>query len=138
MFLAAKPGRASIAQVAEFFRISRDHVAKVVQTLARLEYVRSIRGIGGGIELLARPEEIRIGKVIRDFEGAMHLLECIGVDNICVVQGRCRLKRVLAEAERLQMDYLDSVRLTDVIQPGGQLLDITGPATNETIGVIEV
>lgn len=138
MFLAARPGRASIGQVAEFFRISKDHVAKVVQTLARLEYVRSIRGIGGGIELLKRPEEIRIGQVIRDFEGSMHLLECVGVENICVVQGRCRLKRVLAQAERLQMDYLDSVLLTDVIQPGGQLLDITGPGPDGTIGVIEV
>jgi Rrf2 family nitric oxide-sensitive transcriptional repressor len=138
MFLAARPGRGSIGQVAEFFRISKDHVAKVVQALARLEYVRSIRGIGGGIELLRRPEEIRIGQVIRDFEGPLHLLECVAVENVCVVQPRCRLKHVLAKAERLQMDYLDSVRLSDVIEPGGQLLDITGPSPDGTIGVIEV
>jgi hypothetical protein len=36
------------------------------------------------------------------------------------------------------MDYLDSVRLSEVVQPGGQLLDITGPATGELIGVIQV
>ena len=138
MFLAARPGRSSIGQVAEFFQISKDHVAKVVQTLARLEYVRSIRGIGGGIELLRKAEDIRIGQVIRDFEGATHLLECVGVENICVIQPTCRLKGVLAEAERRQMEYLDSVRLTDVVQPGGQLLEITGPATGQTIGVIEV
>jgi Rrf2 family nitric oxide-sensitive transcriptional repressor len=138
MYLAARPGRASIAQVAEFYRISKDHVAKVVQALARLEYVRSIRGSGGGIELLRRPEEIRIGQVIRDFEGATYLLECVAVENVCVIQPGCKLKGVLAQAERLQMDYLDSVRLTDVVQTGGQLLEITGPATNGTIGVIEV
>ena len=138
MFLAARPGRANIGQVAEFFRISKDHVAKVVQTLARLEYVRSIRGIGGGIELLRRPKEIHIGQVIRDFEGSMHLLECVGVENVCVIQPGCHLRHVLAKAERLQMDYLDSVLLIDVIQPGGQLLDITGPAPDGTIGAIEV
>jgi Rrf2 family nitric oxide-sensitive transcriptional repressor len=138
MFLAARPGRGSIAQVAAFFHISKDHVAKVVQTLARLGYVRSIRGIGGGIELLKKAEEIRIGQVIRDFEGSTHLLECVAVENVCVIQAGCRLKGVLAKAERLQMDYLDSVRLTDVVQPGGQLLEITGPSTDGTIAVIEL
>jgi Rrf2 family nitric oxide-sensitive transcriptional repressor len=138
IFLAGKPGRASIGQVAEFFRISKDHVAKVVQSLARLQYVRSVRGIGGGIELLKQPDEIRIGGVIRDFEGSMHLLECVDVANVCVIQPGCRLRGVLARAEQLQMDYLDSVRLSDVVQPGGQLLEITGPTRDGLIGVIEV
>ncbi len=138
IFLAAKPGRASIGQVAEFYRISKPHVAKVVQALARLEYVRSIRGIGGGIEMLKQPDQISIGRVIRDFEGSMHLLECVGVPNICVIQPGCKLRGVLAQAERLQMDYLDGVRLTDVVQPGGQLLEITGPSQGGTIGVFEV
>jgi len=138
MFLAAKPGRGSIGQVAEFFRISKDHVAKVVQNLARLEYVRSIRGIGGGIELLKRPDDIRVGQVLRDFEGSMQLLDCVATENLCVIQPGCRLRRVLAEAQRLQMDYLDSVRLSDVVQPGGQLLEITGPPSGGPIGVFEV
>jgi Rrf2 family nitric oxide-sensitive transcriptional repressor len=138
IFLAGKPGRASIGQVAEFFRISKDHVAKVVQSLARLEYVRSIRGIGGGIELLKKPDDIQIGRVIRDFEGSMHLLECVGVQSVCVIQPGCRLRGVLARAEQLQMDYLDSVRLSDVVQPGGQLMDITGLPNDGLIGVIEV
>jgi Rrf2 family nitric oxide-sensitive transcriptional repressor len=50
----------------------------------------------------------------------------VGRDNVCVIQPGCRLRGVLARAEKLQMDYLDSVRLTDVVQPGGQLLEIVG------------
>lgn len=129
IFLAGKPGRASVGQVAEFFRISKDHVAKVVQSLVRLGYVRSVRGIGGGIELLRKPDEIRVGQVIRDFESHTYLLECVAVENVCTIQPGCRLRGVLAQAEKLQMDYLNSVRLSDVVQPGGQLLEITrGPA----------
>ena len=134
IFLAGKPGRASVGQVAEFFCISKDHVAKVVQALSRLGYLRSIRGIGGGIELLKRSEEIRVGQVILDFEGNMNLLECVGVENVCVIQPGCRLKKVLAKAEKLQMDYLHSVRLSDIVVPGGQLLEIT----DGTIGVIVI
>ena len=125
IFLAGKPARASVAQIAEFFQISRDHVAKVVQSLVRFGYVRSIRGQGGGIELVKQPDEIRVGQVILDFEGNMHLLECVAINNICVIQPGCRLKGVLAQAEKIQLDYLQSVRLSDVVRPGGQLLEIT-------------
>ena len=124
IFLAGKPGRATIGQVAEFFAISKDHVAKVVQQLARLGYIRSIRGIGGGLELARRPHQITVGQVVLDFEGNMHLLECIGVDGICTIQPACRLRGVLAEAERLQVEYLLGVRLSDVVKPGGQLVEL--------------
>ena len=125
IYLAGKPGRASVAQVAEFFEISKDHVAKVVQRLAKLGYIRGIRGIGGGIELRKKPAEVRVGQVILDFEGGMNLLECVSTENVCVIQPGCRLRKVLAQAEQLQMEYLNSVKLSDVVKPGGQLLEIT-------------
>jgi Rrf2 family nitric oxide-sensitive transcriptional repressor len=126
LFLAGNPGRASARAVAEFYQISRDHVAKVVQALARLGYVRSTRGVGGGIELARRPEEIRVGQVILDFEGDMHLLQCVGTANVCIIQPGCRLRSVLATAEQIQVDYLQTVKLSDIVQPGGRLLEITG------------
>jgi Rrf2 family nitric oxide-sensitive transcriptional repressor len=140
LYLAARPGRTSVRQVAEFYRISKDHVAKVVQSLARLGYVRSIRGIGGGIELLKSLDEIRIGQVILDFEGSMSLLECVGVANICVIQPGCRLRSVLAQAENVQMDYLNSVRLSDIVGPPGELLAITDGSTEKDapLGVITI
>lgn len=127
IYLAGKPGRASAAEVAGFYRISKDHVAKVVQSLARLGYVRSIRGVGGGIELAREPDEVRVGQVIVDFEENMHLLECVGTPNVCTIQPGCKLRAALAQAERLQLDYLNTVRLSDIVRPGGQLLEITGP-----------
>lgn len=117
LFLATRPGRASVGQVAEFYGISRDHVAKVVHQLARLGYVRSTRGVGGGIELGRPPDQIHLGDCILALEGNMHLLECVAVPNVCVIQPTCRLKHVLAEAERIQVDYLRSVRLSDLL-PG--------------------
>jgi Rrf2 family transcriptional regulator, nitric oxide-sensitive transcriptional repressor len=117
MFLASRktPKRATIAEVARFFKISVPHVAKVVNLLARLEYVRSVRGIGGGIELGRTPAEIRVGEVVLAFEGNVHLLECVGTDKVCIIQDHCKLRNVLAKAERLQLDYLNQVRLADVI-----------------------
>ena len=117
MFLASKKAqpRATIADVAGFFQISEAHVAKVVNQLARVGFVRSIRGAGGGIELGRAPAEIRIGEIILAFEGNMHLLECVSTENVCVIQNHCKLRTVLAKAEQLQFEYLNDVRLTDVL-----------------------
>jgi Rrf2 family transcriptional regulator, nitric oxide-sensitive transcriptional repressor len=115
IYLAVAQGRSTVADLAGFYGISAAHVAKVVNQLARLGYVRSIRGVGGGIELGRRPEEIPLGDVILAFEGNMHLLECIGMDDVCVIQPFCKLKSVLAEAERIQMDYLRGVTLAEVL-----------------------
>lgn len=128
IYLAGRPERTQIDQVAKFYRISTHHVAKVAHQLARWGYVRSIRGVGGGIELARRPEEIRVGEIVQASEGKLHLLECIGVENVCVIQPACKLRGVLARAEQLQMDYLNSVRLSDVVRPAGQLVDLLPPA----------
>jgi len=117
MYLAGADRRTKVAEIAEFFDISRDHVAKVTQRLARLGYIRAIRGAGGGLELAREPKEIQLGSVISDFEGTLQLLECVdAAEIICRIQPSCRLREVLAKAEKLQKDYLDGIRLSDVVQ----------------------
>src|SRR5262245_37532373 len=103
MFLVSKKTktRGTIADVAGFFAISEAHVAKVVNQLARHGFVRSIRGVGGGIELGRDPAHIRVGEVIAAFEGKMHYLECVESDQpVCVIQDHCKLRNVFAKAER--------------------------------------
>ena len=62
---------------------------------------------------------------LRTAEGNLRLLECVAAENICVIQPGCRLRSVLAEAERRQIDYWNSVKLSDIVRPGGRLLEIT-------------
>ena len=114
MYLATTGERATAAQVAQLYGVSTNHMAKVVNQLARFGYVRSIRGIGGGIELAKQPGDIRLGEVIEAFEGNMHMLDCVATENVCAIESFCKLKGALAEAERIQSAYLNSVTLADV------------------------
>ena len=86
MYLASVSNRATIAEVSDFFSIPAPNVAKVVNQLARLGYVRSVRGIGGGIELATATDDVTIGEIVEAFEGSLHLLECVGTDDVCVIQ----------------------------------------------------
>jgi Rrf2 family nitric oxide-sensitive transcriptional repressor len=115
LYLASKPGRSTVADVAGFYGISAHHVGKVVHQLGRLGYVRNHRGPGGGMELARRPGEITVGRVVLDFEGNLHLLDCVETPGLCVIQPGCTLRRVFAEAERRQLEYLNDVTLESLL-----------------------
>jgi Rrf2 family nitric oxide-sensitive transcriptional repressor len=121
MYLGSRDDRATVSEIAEFYRISAAHIAKVVHQLGRLGYVRNLRGVGGGVELGRPVADIRVGEVILAFEGNMHLLECVGTEGVCKIESFCKLKSVLARAERVQMDYLNGVTLLDVLPTRAQL-----------------
>jgi Rrf2 family nitric oxide-sensitive transcriptional repressor len=138
MYLATRSERQTVQNVASFFQISETHIGKVVHQLARMGYVRSVRGVGGGLELAKSPDEISIGEIIRAVEGNLHLLECIGLENVCVIQQHCKLRTVLNHAERIQLDYLNSVRLSDVLPFGTPALNIAGTSMRPRVSTVKL
>ncbi|RMG39973.1 MAG: Rrf2 family transcriptional regulator [Planctomycetota bacterium] len=129
MLLATWQRRATVAEIAAFFGISQAHVARVVNLLARHGFIRSIRGVGGGIELNRSPESVTIGEVIAAFEGNLHLLDCVGSEGVCLIESFCKLRGVLRQAERVQWEYLNSVTLQDVLPTPRQLQRVKPPGT---------
>lgn len=125
IFLAARqPRRCQITEIADFFGISRDHLAKAVRRLSQAGYIRTLRGVGGGLELARPAEEIAIGEVIQQMEGKLSLLDCTAVNNVCRIQPGCRLRTVLQEAERRQLEYLNSVSLSEIAPAGEDLVQL--------------
>jgi Rrf2 family nitric oxide-sensitive transcriptional repressor len=115
LYLAQRPGRSTIADIAEFYRISAHHMGKVAHQLGKLGLIRNIRGPGGGLELARPAGSITIGAVIRAFEGTTRMLECVDSPGVCVIQPGCGLRLALAEAERRQMDYLNGISIGSLV-----------------------
>lgn len=117
MFLAADTTRLStIAGIAEAFGISEHHLVKVVHFLGRQGWVETVRGKGGGIRLARPPEQVNIGRVVRDTEGEAVPAECFSDPDACVLDGACRLKGVLSEAVQAFHATLDRYTLADLMQ----------------------
>ncbi|MCU0885198.1 MAG: Rrf2 family transcriptional regulator [Beijerinckiaceae bacterium] len=117
MRLAGAPGQSfTVEAMATEFRISREHLTKVVRELARAGFVQTQRGAAGGFRLAMEPAAIRIGAVTRALEARHALVECFqptGSD--CTLLPRCRLKARLASAREAFFADLDRSTLADCL-----------------------
>ncbi|TYB82413.1 Rrf2 family transcriptional regulator [Maritimibacter fusiformis] len=119
MRMASAPERAfSTAELAEEFGLSRNHLTKIMQSLARADIVETRRGGGGGARLTRPADQIRLGQVIRTLEEGQSLVECFAPGRAaCSIDGHCRLKARLRGAEAAFLAHLDSATLADVALP---------------------
>ncbi|MDR2195853.1 MAG: Rrf2 family transcriptional regulator [Gallionellaceae bacterium] len=115
LYLAHKNGEsATITELADFYKISRNHLVKVVHNLGLNGYIQTLRGKHGGMRLARTPESIVIGDVVRSTEPDFDLLECFNpVDDKCVITNTCSLKPALFIARRAFLDTLDQYTLAD-------------------------
>jgi len=117
MFVATAPERrATIAEVARAFRISENHLVKVVHFLGQEDFLENSRGRGGGLRLARAPREINVGAVVRASEGDIAPVPCFeqGGDR-CALEGACNLAGVLARAVSAFYRVLDATTLADVV-----------------------
>ena len=116
MRMASTPDRGfSTAEFSEDFGLSRNHLAKIMQHLARAGLIETRRGGGGGATLARPAADIRLGSVVRLLEEGQPLVECLGAGkNSCTLDGRCRLKARLRSAEAVFLAELDRSTLADI------------------------
>jgi Rrf2 family nitric oxide-sensitive transcriptional repressor len=128
LHLAARDdGLSSIGEIAGLYKISQNHLMKVVQDLGKAGFVRTVRGRGGGVALARPADQIIIGQVVRQTEEGFQLVDCDG----CVIAPACTLPRVLNEATAAFMAVLDKYSLEDLLDQRHQmrsLFGITDPA----------
>jgi len=112
MHLAAQPDRlASIAEIARTYRISHNHLTKVVHDLRKEGFLTAVRGRSGGVRLARPAGEISVGEVVRHTEGTFDLVDC----GSCVIAPACALTAALHEARRAFMAVLDGYSLADLV-----------------------
>ncbi len=107
--------RCTIREISEAYRISRNHLMKVVQQLAATGFVRSVRGIGGGLELDRPPGQIVLGEVVRKMEPDFGLVECFRAGNECVITGECALPQIVQGALDAFLAELDRHTLASLL-----------------------
>ncbi|MEM8522656.1 Rrf2 family transcriptional regulator [Flavobacterium sp. PL12] len=106
--------RSSLDELTATFKISRNHLIKVVQFLAKNELVETKRGKNGGIVIAMKAQVILIGNLI-------HLLEqdetpVVNCDaKPCIFKSHnCKLKSVFTDAYSAFISSLNQYKLSDL------------------------
>lgn len=119
----------TIQEVADAYRISKNHLMKVAFDLGRAGILETVRGRGGGLRLARRPGEIGLGDVLRVTESGSQLVECFDPKtNRCAISAPCRLKGVLARALKAYFAVLDEYSLADLTENHPALSRLLLPA----------
>lgn len=137
MYLGLQHGQlVTISDIALAYKISENHLTKVVHHLAQRGYVETVRGKGGGLRLARDPSTVNIGDMIRNTEGDTGLLPCLDTDGTCCIQPSCKLVGILREAQAALFKVLDKYTLADLLNQEAPLARILMyPQSTETIAV---
>lgn len=117
MHLAVNGGTlVTIAEIADRYAISRNHLMKVAHLLGRAGFVETVRGRAGGLRLSMAAKDIRVGDVVRRMESDFTLVECFQDGRSeCLITPACKLKGVLHEAMAAFLAVLDQRSIRDLV-----------------------
>lgn len=121
----AAPNKLTANEIADAYGISVHHLFKVVQRLAALGYVETLRGKAGGVKLAVAADQIVIGRVVREMETELGVVACLrGSAEQCVIEPSCRLKSLLKQGSDAFLRTLDAYTLADVLRPTTKLTSL--------------
>jgi Rrf2 family protein len=81
--IASSNARLNAKKIAEILFVSQNHLAKILQVLAKNEYLESNRGPGGGFVLKKKAEDVSMLEIYQLIEGNVDCQLCGITENQC-------------------------------------------------------
>lgn len=109
--------RIPLKEIAERQGISQKYIEAIMTILSKHGFVDAVHGKGGGYRLNKKPEDYRVGDILRLTEGSLSPVACLeaGAEE-CPRKAECRTLPMWTKLDELVEGYLDSVRLSDLMR----------------------
>lgn len=102
----------SVPELSRFLCWNQNLVIKTAHAMVKAGWLSAVRGRNGGLRLACRPEDLRIGDVVRRLEDNDLLVDCS--EPPCPFAGRCVLIDALARAREAFYKELNQYTLADL------------------------
>ncbi len=117
LYLGLKRDLATARELSENFKMSRNHIAKIIHQLGQMGWVETSKGKGGGIRLATKALDLNLSVVIKRLEPDFHLVECFNQkENQCPIAGVCRLEGLLYSAREAFFQALEGVTIRQLAE----------------------
>ena len=126
VYLAALPEgqKANIDQVSQTFKVSRNHINKIVHHLGKLGWIATKRGKGGGFYLAKNPNDLSLAEIVNSLESSLIPVNCYEPE--CVLLPECKLKGILQTAMSAFIGELAKYTLADVSSNSPEIVSLLG------------
>ena len=109
--------RTPLKEIAERQEISQKYIEAIMTLLSKNGFVEAVHGKGGGYKLNKKPEEYRVGDILRLTEGSLSPVACLEKGAAeCPRKSECRTLPLWTKLDDLVENYLDSVTLADLMK----------------------
>lgn len=110
-------GYIPMKDVAERQKISLKYLEKILPVLAKNEFIVGVHGKGGGYKLTKKPEEYRVGDILRLTEGDLAPVACLECNaEKCEQTSDCRTLPMWVKLNSIINNYLDGVTIADLMK----------------------
>ena len=105
-----------VEELAEELSISEHHLKKVVNKLAKTNFIISTKGRNGGLKLGLDPKEINLGEVIKLTEENLNIVECMLDSSLCqLMNSGCKLKGIISNSLDAFIKEMGKYTLQDIL-----------------------
>ncbi len=109
--------RTPLKEIAERQEISQKYIEAIMTLLSKNGFVDAAHGKGGGYRLNKKPQDYKIGDILRLTEGTLAPVACLEKGAItCPRNKECRTLPLWSKLDELVENYLDSITLADLIK----------------------
>jgi Rrf2 family protein len=109
-------GPISIRELAECNEVPKRFLEHIMLDLKSQGWVQSLPGKAGGYTLAQRPEQIRMGQVVRYFDNLLAPINCVSVSQYeaCSQEAVCRFRRIFLDIRNETAHLMDNATLASV------------------------
>ena len=107
----------SIKDIAKRQQISEKYLEQIIAVLNKAGFVRSVRGAQGGYVLKKDPKEYTVGMILRQTEGDLSPVSCIGDEGTpCERKGTGVTVRIYEKINDAVNGVVDHITLSDLLE----------------------
>ena len=105
----------AMKDIAERLEISKKYMEQIMPVLVKNGLLEGLQGQGGGYRLTRRPEDYRVGEILRLTEGDLAPVSCLSGDSPCTRSGGCRTIAMWSRFNKLTNDFFDGITVADLM-----------------------
>jgi len=118
-------GPVRLREIAGRQGVSLSYLEHIVGPLIASGILKSTRGVGGGVSLVPRPQEILVADAVYALEGPLAATDCVRKPDVCPRSGSCSTRVLWAELTEAMNAVLGSRTLAGLLAgdagPGASL-----------------